>query len=65
MALSESAAKLQKMIAKAIDDHQITRAEYDSILHLANEDGIIDHQERALLAQLHDMIETKMVKLVP
>ena len=65
MNVSDSAQRLKEMIIKAIDDHKITREEYDTIIHIASEDGIIDQQERALLGQLQDMIENKMVKLVP
>jgi tellurite resistance protein len=65
MAISESAAKLKIMIEKAIDDHKLSRAEYDTILHIATEDGHIDPQEKALLGQLQEMIENKLVKMVP
>jgi transcriptional regulator CtsR len=65
MALSESAARLKELIEKAIEDHLITRAEYDSIMHLVLEDHIIDSQEQALLDQLQDMIENKTVKIIP
>jgi hypothetical protein len=64
MELSKSADKLRHLIEKAIEDHKITREEYEQIIHLANEDGHIDSQERALLAVLQGMIETKMVKFV-
>lgn len=62
MAYSESAHRLKEMIAKAIEDHKITRDEYDQIIHIATEDGHIDPQERALLAQLQDMIEDRSVR---
>lgn len=65
MALSTSADKLRKLIEKAIDDHKITRTEYEAIVHMATEDGFVDSQEQALLAQLQDMIENKVVKMVP
>lgn len=65
MVLSQHAARLKKLIDKAIEDHRLTRKEYDDILHMANEDGVIDSQERALLAELQNMIEDKSVKLVP
>jgi uncharacterized protein YutE (UPF0331/DUF86 family) len=65
MALSESAQRLRDMIVKAIDDHKITRDQYDEIIHIATEDGVIDKQERALLAELQNMIEDKSVKFVP
>jgi len=65
MTISESSARLKEMIIKAIEDHKITRDEYDNIIHLASEDGIIDSHEKALLAQLQDMIENKTVYFVP
>ncbi|MBN1180821.1 MAG: hypothetical protein JXB49_00940 [Bacteroidales bacterium] len=65
MALSEHASRLRILIEKAIEDHLITRAEFDSIMNMALEDGIIDSQEQALLDQLHEMIENKSVKVIP
>ncbi len=64
MKASESAIRLKKMIEKAIEDHKLTRNEYDEILYIATEDGMIDHQELALLEQLQEMIDNKMVKVV-
>ena len=60
-----SASKLKEMIIKAIDDHKLTREEYDMIIHLATEDGVVDKQERILLEQLQDMIENRSVIFVP
>jgi hypothetical protein len=65
MALSQHAVRLKKMINQAIEDHRLTRKEYEDIIHLANEDGVIDSQEQALLSQLQDMISDKSVKIVP
>lgn len=62
MALSSSADKLRQKIEKAIEDLQITREEYESIIHMATEDGYIDAQEQALLSVLQEMIENKLVK---
>ena len=64
MKVSESADRLKRIIEKAIEDHEITRDEFDLILHIATEDGHIDKQEQMLLEQLQEMIENKMVKLV-
>lgn len=64
MKYSESAGKLRIMIEKAIEDHKITRAEMDTILHIASEDGHIDPHEQALLNQLQEMIENKTVRFV-
>jgi len=65
MAISKSAEKLKAMIEKAIEDHKITRSEYDMIIHIATEDGHIDPQEKTLLSELQNMIEDKSVKMVP
>lgn len=64
MPLNESANKLRKMINKAIEDEKISHAEMDAIIALANEDGHIDSQERALLNQLQTMIENKDVRYI-
>ena len=60
--ISDSAAKLRQMIEAAIDDHIITREEYDKIIHIATEDGHIDKHEQALLSQLQAMIEDGSVR---
>lgn len=60
-----SGKKLGELIKKAIEDHVITSAEYEAILSAADEDGVIDAQERALLAELKEMIEDGSVKRVP
>ena len=62
--VSESAIRLRALIEKAIEDHNITRDEYDKILHIATEDGYIDRHEQALLSQLQQMIEDRVVKFV-
>jgi len=60
--ISDSAIRLREMIEKAIEDHKITRDEYDKIINIATEDGVIDRHERALLSELQQMIEDKMIK---
>jgi len=65
MKLSDSAATLRKLIDKAIEDHKLTRSEYDMIINQASKDSYIDPHERALLNQLQEMIEDKSIKLVP
>lgn len=62
--VSESSLRLRQMIEKAIEDHKITRNEYDKILNIATEDGYIDQHEKALLQELQQMIESKDVKFV-
>jgi len=65
MPISESSRLLKKKIEKAIEDHRITRAEMDAIMAIATEDSHIDRYEQALLDQLQEMIETKVVKVIP
>jgi len=64
MQSGESGIKLAAMIKQAIDDGQVTNAEYSQILALADEDGVIDAQERNLLNQLQELLANKTVKRV-
>jgi len=64
MKSSKTAHKLAARINKAIEKEIITNQEYEEILHIANEDGIIDPEERALLSQLKEMIVDKTIKRV-
>ena len=63
MIKNKTAEKLKSMIAKAIEDHVLTRDEYDLILHIASEDGHIDRQEQILLEQLQELIENKSIRI--
>jgi len=63
--LSSEAEKLRAVIEKTIDDHEITTSEYERIIALANRDLHIDVQERRLLAQLQELIESGMVARRP
>ena len=63
MPYSKSAAKLKKLIEKAIEDHKLTREEMDEIINVAGADSHIDRHELALLDQLNQMIENKEVKI--
>ena len=58
----KKSARLREMIEHAIEDHIITREEYDQIINLAGEDGIIDRHEQALLAELQGMLQDGSVK---
>jgi hypothetical protein len=57
--------KLAELIKKAIDDCEITTTEYNAILAQANEDKVIDADERVLLQQLQEMIANGTVTRVP
>lgn len=64
MKVSENANNLRKTIEKAIKDHQITREEYEEMVHMATSDGYIDPQERELLRHLQEMIEDRTIRIV-
>ncbi len=64
MKLTKSGLELKAVIEKAIEDHVISKAEYEEILKVANKDGYIDAHESRLLKQLHDMIADETVKRV-
>lgn len=56
MKLTKSGLELKDAIEKAIQDCEITAAEYDEILKVANKDGHVDKHERQLLSQLQALI---------
>jgi len=60
--ISKSALKLREQIEIAIKDGYISRDEYDSIIHIATEDNVIDKFEEALLKEFHQMIYDKTIK---
>ena len=64
MQSGESGGKLSELIKKAIDDCELTMAEHEEILPLDSQDQVIDAQERALLAQLQELIANGTVKKV-
>lgn len=61
----ESGGKLAAMIKKAIHDGKLSNSEYDQILALADADGVIDAQEKKMLAQLQELLANKSVVRVP
>ena len=62
--ISKSSEKLAELIHKAIADCEITSAEYDEIMKVANEDHHIDRQEQNLLNQLQSLMANGTVKRV-
>ncbi len=64
MGSGETGRKLGDMIKQAIRDCEITPAEYDAILAIANEDSVIDSQEKKLLSQLQEMLSNGTIKRV-
>ncbi len=61
---SKSATGLKELINRAISDLVITPEEYRRILESAHDDGHLDKEERALLAQFHAMISDGTIKRV-
>jgi hypothetical protein len=61
---SKSATGLKALINHAISDFEVTPDEYRRILDNAHDDGHLDHEERALLAQFHAMISDGTIKRV-
>ena len=65
MKSGETGGRLAEMIKKAIRDCELTTSEHDQILAIADEDGVIDSQERNLLRQLQDLIANGTIKKIP
>jgi len=62
--LTKSGRKLEEVIKKAIDDHIIKNSEYEEIIELIHEDGVVDAHERVLMQEVNDLIADKTVKRV-
>ncbi len=61
---SSSATGLKELINHAISDLEITPSEYQQIMDYAHDDGHIDNEEQALLAQFHAMLNNGTLKRV-
>lgn len=62
--ISKSALELREMIEKAIQSHEITREDYDKIIHIATEDGHIDLHEKTLIREFQAMIDDRDIRFV-
>lgn len=62
--MQRQGCSLREMIDNAIRDERLTTSEYNAILEQANADGIIDAEEKALLATLQAMIADGTIKRV-
>ena len=62
--VSDSSQKMRKILDRAIQEHEITRDDYDRFLTIASADGHFDTQERVLLANLNDLIYDRTIKIV-
>ena len=57
--------KLANLIKKAIANLELTTSDYEAILVQADEDKVIDAEERALLKQLQEKLANGSIKRVP
>lgn len=62
--MQRQGCSLREMIDNAIRDERLTTSEYNAIIEQANADGIIDAEEKALLATLQAMIADGTIKRV-
>lgn len=65
MTKSTGGHRLLEKVKHAMEDMEITATEYREIMDMAHEDGHIDPQERAILAQFHQMINDGTITRVP
>ncbi len=65
MTVTRQGLELKEAIKKAIEDSVITQAEYEEIIHMAHDDGILDSHEKVLLKEFKNMIANKTIKRVP
>lgn len=61
---STTATELKALINHAVSDLEITPTEYQRIMDHAHDDGHLDKEEKALLAQFHEMISNGTIKRV-
>ena len=63
MTVTKKGQKLADVINKAIEDSVITITEYEEIMSVASDDGILDNHEKALLRELNGMIANRTLTL--
>ncbi|MBU2510157.1 hypothetical protein KJ966_02425 [bacterium] len=63
--MTKPSEKLAELIKKAIEDCELTTSEYNAILAQADEDKVLDSDERVLLQQLQEMIANGTIERVP
>jgi hypothetical protein len=64
MDISKDAVELRKRIDRAIECQEISYDEYEALLAIAYEDGVLDQHEKALLRELQSMIAHNDIKIV-
>ncbi len=61
---SKSATGLKELINEAIRDLEVTPDEFKKIMDLAQDDSILDKEEKALLSQFNQMISDGTISRV-
>ena len=61
MFVTKEGHKLADVIKEAIKDSVITIAEYEEIMSVASQDGMLDNHEKALAKQLNALIANKQI----
>ena len=61
---SKSAGNLKELINHAIKDLEITPKEYEDIMNFAQNDSILDMEEKALLSQFNQMLSNGTITRV-
>ena len=64
MKVTKSGLELKTLIEKATQKDVITNREYEEIMQMASEDGMIDSHEKKMLSQLQNMIENGTLKKI-
>jgi hypothetical protein len=65
MFITKNGEKLEEVIKRAIEDHVVTNDEYNEIMRIAHQDGVIDSHEQLLLKEFKDMIAHDLIERVP
>jgi hypothetical protein len=61
---SKSAGNLKELIQHAMQDLEITPKEYQQIVDLAQDDSVLDKEEKALMSQFHEMLSNGTITRV-
>ncbi len=62
--MTKESEKLAELIKKASAKCEVTPSEYNAILAQADEDKVLDSDEKVLLKQLHEMIANGTIERV-
>ncbi len=61
---SNTATDLKAMINRAIQDLGVTPTEYQRITELAQDDSVLDKEEKALLSQFNEMVSNGTISRI-